>query len=165
MAHYTTPVQKAVFIDTVWYRYAANRWGVSLPWWRRYGTMLAIMDESEFWRRLDQLVAACNLIVDRPKGMPHPRYPSFTYPLDYGYLEGTIAADRDGIDAWVGSLPDRRVTAIICTIDLEQRDAEVKILLGCTAQEAREILAIHNAGFQSSVLMERPGIAPSCSSK
>jgi inorganic pyrophosphatase len=118
--------------------------------------MLAMRDDSDFWHRLDQLVAACTLILDRPQGASHPRYPSFIYPLDYGYLEGTRAADGDGLDVWVGSLPDRRVTAVVCTIDLKQRDAEVKILLGCTSQEARDILAIHNAGWQSAVLVERP---------
>lgn len=63
------------------------------------------MDHLAFWAALDELVATSTVRIDRPKGTAHPRYPSFIYPLDYGYLEGTQAADGGGIDVWVGSLP------------------------------------------------------------
>jgi inorganic pyrophosphatase len=112
---------------------------------------------NDFWLRLDELVAACTLVVDRPAGTLHPRFASFSYPLDYGYLEGTRSGDGAGIDVWVGSLPGRTVTAVVCTVDGQKRDAEVKILLGCTSQEAQEILASHNVGSQSAWLVERTG--------
>ncbi len=73
------------------------------------------MKNNNFWLKLDQLVAACPLRIDRPKGSSHPRYPSFCYPFDYGYLENTQAGDGAGIDVWAGSLPERSVSAIICT--------------------------------------------------
>jgi inorganic pyrophosphatase len=114
------------------------------------------MENSRFWQGLDQMVATGRLIVDRPKGFPHPRHPSFVYPLNYGYLEGTRSADGDGIDVWIGSLPDRQVTAIICTVDLDQKDAELKLLLGCTSQEAQMALNAHNAGSQTGMLIRRP---------
>jgi inorganic pyrophosphatase len=60
--------------------------------------MLAMTENNAFWLRLDELVAGCGLVIDRPKGSPHPRYPDFFYPLDYGYLDGTRSADGDGID-------------------------------------------------------------------
>ena len=114
------------------------------------------MSHNRFWERLDRFVDTCTLRIDRPKGSRHPRYPSLIYPLDYGYLEGTTSGDKGDIDVWVGSLPKRKVTAIVCTVDLGKRDAEVKILLGCTDKEAQEILAIHNTGSQSAILLERP---------
>jgi inorganic pyrophosphatase len=117
--------------------------------------MSPMSDDGDFWQRLDGLVADYALVVDRPRGTAHPDDPSFIYPLDYGYLEGTHAADGGGIDVWLGSLPGRQVTAIVCTIDLAKRDAELKVLVGCTGQEARDILAIHNIGWQSAVLVER----------
>ncbi|NOZ50820.1 MAG: inorganic diphosphatase [Chloroflexi bacterium] len=113
------------------------------------------MDSNDFWFRIDKLVATCNLIIDRPRGSTHPRYPSFKYPFDYGYLEGTHSGDQGGIDVWVGSLPERRVAAIVCTVDWQKRDMEVKILLGCSDQEAEEILKIHNKGAQSAILLAR----------
>jgi inorganic pyrophosphatase len=111
--------------------------------------------EDEFWDKLDQLVTGAQLRVDRPKGSPHPHYPLSLYPLDYGYLEGTRSADGAGIDAWIGSLPSQQVTGIICTVDLQKQDAEIKLLLGCTPDEAQEALATHQHGFQGAILIER----------
>ncbi len=68
-----------------------------------------------------------------------------------------LSADGGGIDVWVGSLADKRVTAIVCTVDTAKRDAEMKILLGCTPQEAQVILGVHNSDAQAGVLVERPG--------
>jgi inorganic pyrophosphatase len=119
--------------------------------------MLAVMDGGEFWQGLDRLVAGCDLVVDRPRGSRHPRHPELVYPLDYGYLQGTRSGDGDGIDVWIGSRPEEGVTAVVCTLDLEKRDAEVKILLGCTPQEARQVLTVHNRGAMSAVLVRRDG--------
>lgn len=113
------------------------------------------MADSEFWGKLDRLVATSSLVIDRPKGSPHPRYPSLRYPLDYGYLQGTCSPDGDGIDLWIGSGADISVTGIIATLDLDKRDAELKLLLGCTTQEAQIALAVHNQGSQAGILIER----------
>lgn len=110
----------------------------------------------DFWCKLDELVQSCHLVIDRPQGSAHPRYPDIIYPLDYGYLAGTTAADGGGIDVWVGSLPECRITGIISAVDLLKRDAETKILLGCTADEANAALATHRTGSQSAILIERP---------
>ena len=110
----------------------------------------------DFWCKLDELVRSCDLVIDRPRGNARPRYPDTIYPLDYGYLAGTTAADGGGIDVWVGSLPERRVTGIISAVDLLKRDTETKILLGCTADEAQAALATHRTGRQSAILIERP---------
>ncbi len=118
------------------------------------------MEADTFWRALDTLVETSTLSIDRPKGSAHPRYPNFLYPLDYGYLAETTSGDGAGIDIWVGSLPEKRVTALLCTVDLGKRDAEIKLLLGCTTQEAQDLLAIHNRGTQSATLMERPAAHP-----
>ncbi|MBN3945302.1 MAG: inorganic diphosphatase [Nostoc sp.] len=112
-------------------------------------------DSTDFWFKLDQLVAASNLKIDRPKGTSHPRYPYFVYPLDYGYLENTSSGDGDDIDVWIGSLSSQTVTAVICSVDLEKRDTEIKILLGCTSGESRTIFDIHNTGSQSAMLLVR----------
>lgn len=108
-----------------------------------------------FWERLDDLVAGSYVVLDRPKGTAHPRYPAFIYPLDYGYLEGTQTIDGGGVDVWVGSLPEKRVTAVICNVDMVKRDTEVKLLLGCTPEEAEVILLTHNGDFQSAILIPR----------
>jgi inorganic pyrophosphatase len=113
-------------------------------------------EASRIWSALDVLVAASQIIVDRPRGSAHPRYPEFIYPLDYGYLAGTTSPDGGGIDVWLGSLPERRVTAVICNEDLAKRDSEVKLLLGCMPEEAQTVLGVHNQDSQSAICMLRP---------
>lgn len=109
-----------------------------------------------FWQALDHLVAGSRVIIDRPRGSAHPRFPDFLYPLDYGYLEGTTSGDGGGIDLWRGSLPAPIPTAIIVTVDLEKRDSEIKLLLGCTPAEVAMIVAVHNRGSQAATLLCRP---------
>ncbi|MDQ2906036.1 MAG: inorganic pyrophosphatase [Chloroflexota bacterium] len=117
------------------------------------------MDTNNFWDALDTLVATSDIIIDRPRGSLHPRYPDVRYPLDYGYLQGTSSGDGAGIDVWIGSLPDRTVEALIRTVDLKKRDTEIKLLLGCTPEKVQPILAFHqrfsNDGGQSAMLIER----------
>lgn len=108
-----------------------------------------------FWEKLDRLVAEHEIVIDRPKGSAHPRYSSLIYPLDYGYLEGTSSMDGDGIDVWLGSLGDKRLDAIVVTIDLFKKDSEIKLLLGCTAEEKQTILAMLNERMMSAILIER----------
>lgn len=115
-----------------------------------------MQQEMDFWLRLDHLARDCPLVIDRPAGSRHPRW-DFIYPYDYGYLEGSTAADGGGIDAWRGSLPEPRVTGVICTVDSRKRDAEIKILIGCTSKEMRAMLAVHNGDGQSGMLVEREG--------
>jgi inorganic pyrophosphatase len=115
------------------------------------------MPDTLFWTTLQRLVAEHRLVIDRPRGSVHPRFPDFKYPLDYGYLEGTSAADGGGIDVWVGSLPDRPLVGVVCTVDLLKRDTEVKLLLGCTTAEMQLVLATHNSGPQAATLLPRRG--------
>ena len=61
----------------------------------------------QFWQALDQLLARSALVIDRPKGSSHPRFPEMVYPLDYGYLENTASMDGEGVDVWVAR-PSRR---------------------------------------------------------
>jgi inorganic pyrophosphatase len=111
--------------------------------------------ERRFWEGLESLVASSEIVIDRPRGSAHPRYPALIYPLDYGYLQGPRSGDGEGINIWLGSLPERRVTAVIVTVDLFKRDAELKILLGCTPEEQRTILVFVNTNQQRGILHPR----------
>src|SRR2546426_7702431 len=115
----------------------------------------ALTNPSRFWELADHLVATSQIVIDRPRGSAHPRVPEVVYPLDYGYLEGTSGGDGEGIDVWRGSLPDARVTGAIMTVDLRKRDAEVKLLVGCTPAETDLALATHSQEQQAALLMRR----------
>jgi len=109
-----------------------------------------------FWEYLDRLVASSRLVIDRPKGSTHPRYPDLIYPLDYGYLQGTRAMDGGGIDFWLGSLAPPLISGVICTIDLFKKDAEINILLGCSQGEVETILEVSNQESMRAVFLPRP---------
>ncbi len=111
--------------------------------------------QPKFWEALDRLIGESEIVIDRPKGSAHPRYPSLIYPLDYGYLKGTSSMDGDGIDVWLGSLQRKALDAIIVTVDLFKRDSEIKLLLGCTAEEKQTILDMLNDRMMSAILIER----------
>ena len=41
------------------------------------------------------------VIVDRPIGSRHPKYPDIIYPINYGYIEGIMAPDGEEQDAYI----------------------------------------------------------------
>lgn len=96
-----------------------------------------------FWKIIDEMIASHNIIIDRHAGSKHPKW-NWTYEVDYGYLEGTMAADGEGIDVWVGTHPDTMANAIICIVDGLQCDSEIKILVSCTEKEIEYVYNIHN---------------------
>jgi inorganic pyrophosphatase len=108
-----------------------------------------------FWDALDSLVRDSELVIDRPKGAHHPRYPQITYPVDYGYLKNTTAMDGNGIDIWRGSDLSRKVDAVVCTIDLKKKDSEIKILIRCTFQEKKLISQFYDSEYMKGLLIER----------
>lgn len=91
--------------------------------------------DSQFWQALDQLLARSALVIDRPKGSSHPRFPEMVYPLDYGYLENTASMDGEGVDVWVGTAQPPVLDGLLWVVDLPKGDVEVKLLYGCTPQE------------------------------
>lgn len=99
--------------------------------------------DEEFWTALDELVDNSEIIIDRPKGTAHPKYPNFIYRVDYGYLRNTSSMDGAGIDVWVGS-GEKKIDAIMCIVDLMKRDSEIKILIGCTEEEKSIVYETHN---------------------
>lgn len=72
---------------------------------------------NDFWRALDSLVDNSEIVIDRPKGTAHPKYPDFIYKVDYGYLKNTSSMDGAGIDVWIGS-GEKKIDAIMCIVDL-----------------------------------------------
>ena len=112
-------------------------------------------DHEGFWNALDELVNTSEIVIDRPKGSAHPRFPDFIYRVDYGYLKNTASMDGGGIDVWVGS-DGKRIDAVMCIVDLMKRDSEIKILIGCTEEEKMEVYRTHNeTQFMKGILIRR----------
>ena len=110
---------------------------------------------AEFFAALDKLVSESEIVIDRPKGSRHPKFPDFIYRLDYGYLKNTSSMDGGGIDVWVGS-GEREVCAVMCIVDLMKKDSEIKILIGCTEEEKQIVCRTHNeTECMKGILIER----------
>lgn len=109
----------------------------------------------EFWNALDELVKNVDIVIDRPKGTTHPRFPNFVYKVDYGYLKETTSMDGAGIDVWVGT-SGKKIDAIMCIVDLMKKDSEIKILIGCTEEEKQIIYQTHNeTEYMKGILIRR----------
>jgi inorganic pyrophosphatase len=109
-----------------------------------------MIPDTSFWQAMTELISANSIIIDRPKGSMHPRYAKVIYPLDYGYLENTTSSDGGGMDVWLGSLSSvmnskggKTLTGILCTFDTLKRDAEIKLLIGCTEEDIQVIQQFH----------------------
>lgn len=94
----------------------------------------------DFFGALDVLLRSGDIRIDRPAGSAHPRFPGVIYPLDYGYIDGTTAADGEGIDVFRGSHSGAGCVAVATTVDVGKRDAELKLLLDCSEPEINSVL-------------------------
>ena len=110
---------------------------------------------ADFWRSLDQLLAESEIVIDRPKGSAHPRFPERIYPLDYGYLKNSSSMDNEGIDLWIGSQDCRKICGVAVTIVLTKRDSEIKLLIGVTPSEVETILRFLNFGQMHALAVPR----------
>ena len=112
--------------------------------------------DNDFWKAVDTLVSSGKIIIDRPKGSAHPKFPNVKYEVDYGYIENTSSMDDGGVDVWLGSLAEKKVNAIICTVDLMKKDSEIKLLIGCTEEEITTVYEFHNSTeFMKGILIRR----------
>ncbi len=111
--------------------------------------------DNSFWEAIDILVSQSEIVIDRPKGTHHPKYPDFIYKVDYGYLKNTASMDGGGIDVWVGT-SGKQIEGVMCIVDLIKRDSEIKILIGCTEEEKRIIYETHNeTEYMKGILIRR----------
>ena len=110
---------------------------------------------ADFWSMVDRIVNESRVIIDRPKGSHHPRFSHITYPVDYGYLEGTTSMDGQGVDVWRGTA-FQRIGGIICTVDIMKKDSEIKLLIGCTDEETYAVYRFHNEReYMKGIILKR----------
>ena len=61
----------------------------------------------------------------------------------------------DEVAVWVGSVTPRIITGVVCTVDMGKRDAELKLLLGCTPAETSAIVSFQNQGTMAAILIPK----------
>jgi len=63
--------------------------------------------------------------------------------------------DASEIDVWRGSLDEGHLDAVLCTVDVLKRDAELKLLVGCSLTEKHAARDFHTGEHMSAILVER----------
>jgi inorganic pyrophosphatase len=109
----------------------------------------------DLWAAFEHLIETAEVVIDRPRGSAHPRYPDCVYPLDYGHVADTTGGDGAEVDVWIGSDPGGAVVGLVVTADLHKRDVEVKLLIGCTAAESEIVRRFHDVEGQRALLVTR----------
>ena len=104
--------------------------------------------------------------VDRPFGSRHPRDADICYPVNYGFIAGTVAADGEPIDAYVLGIDAPLAESIgdVVGLVLRRDDVEDKLVVapaGCqySAEEIRELVDFQERFFQSQIVVA-PQLAP-----
>ena len=71
------------------------------------------------------------VIVDRPLGSYHPDYPDTYYPINYGYIEGAMAADGEEEDAYILGVnePISKFTGKVIAVISREDDIEQKLVV------------------------------------
>ena len=66
--------------------------------------------------------------VDRPLGSRHPEYRDTVYPVNYGYIRGTLASDGEEQDAYILGVdePVRAFTGRVIAVVRRRDDTEEK---------------------------------------
>lgn len=98
--------------------------------------------------------------VDRPLGSYHPKHKNIYYPINYGYVEGIIAPDRDEQDAYIIGVdaPVKEFIGKIIAIIHRYDDAEEKWVVApenasFTKDEIIELVNFQEQYFKSEVRM------------
>ncbi len=110
------------------------------------------------WAGWEALVARQGYTIDRPYGTRHPRFPEIIYPIDYGYVNGTLGTDGDEVDLFVGSARTGLV-ALVLTTDYRRGDREGKLLYHCTPEEVYLVHGFLNYDrslMEGTLVMRRP---------
>jgi inorganic pyrophosphatase len=121
------------------------------------------MDTAEsdrFWSAVSDLVASSDVIVDRPRGSRHPRIDEFMYPVNYGFLAGTVSGDGEGIDVWIGDHAGAGLVGAYITCDPYARNIEPKLAVDVSSKDLAEIDKFYSVQPQSAIYVPRPPTLP-----
>lgn len=90
------------------------------------------------------------VIIDRPLGSRHPKYRDIIYPINYGYIEGTIAPDGEEQDAYILGVNTaiKEFTGKVIAIIHRNDDTEDKLVIAPDGLNFSEEEIIQQVYFQ-----------------
>ena len=102
-----------------------------------------------------------DVVIDRPMGSTHPRELDIVYPINYGFIPGTMAPDGHPIDAYVlgADSPLKKCSARVIAVIRRRDDVEDKLVVSLSGEwtetSIRKSTAFQEQWFDSWV--ELPG--------
>jgi inorganic pyrophosphatase len=100
------------------------------------------------------------VIVDRPLGGYHPDYPDTYYPINYGYIEGAMAADGEEEDAYILGVnePISKFTGKVIAVISREDDIEQKLVVApdgvsFTKEEIEKLTYFQEKYFASKIVL------------
>lgn len=98
--------------------------------------------------------------VDRPLGSYHPEHKDMYYPINYGYVEGIMAADQEEQDAYILGVNEavNKFTGKIIAIvhrkdDIEEKWVVAPVDMTFTKEEIWEQICFQEQYFDSVIMM------------
>ena len=84
-----------------------------------------------------------DVVIDRPMGTTHPRFSDFVYPINYGYISGTMAPDGHPIDVYVlgAEYPIKRCSAMIIAVIRRRDDVEDKLVVALSGEWSKDSIS------------------------
>ena len=99
-----------------------------------------------------------DILIDRPLGSVHPKYPNLIYPVNYGYIPGVLGGDGEELDVYLLGVdtPVTKYTAKIIGIVHRHNDVEDKLIaapegMRFTKEEMEMAVHFQEQYFESEV--------------
>ena len=99
-----------------------------------------------------------DILIDRPLGSVHPKYPNLVYPIHYGYIPGVLGGDGEELDVYLLGVytPVMEYTARIIGIIHRHNDVEDKLVaapegMRFTKEEIEQAVRFQEQYFESEV--------------
>ncbi len=100
------------------------------------------------------------IIVDRPCGTRHPKYPDLVYPINYGYVKGIIAGDGEEQDAYIlgVDIPLTEFVGRLIAVIKRKNDVEDKWVVcpegvSFSVDEIRKLVNFQEKYFDSEIIL------------
>lgn len=103
--------------------------------------------------------------MDRPLGSKHPDH-GYLYPVNYGYIKGTMAPDGDEVDAYIVGVhePVETYTGVVIAIIKRKNDVEEKLVVAnklgrYTREQIEALVEFQERYFDSEVILPMDGLS------
>lgn len=101
-----------------------------------------------------------HVVIDRPLGTRHPRHPDICYPVNYGFVPGTVSGDGAPIDAYILGVdaPMTTFEGAVIALVVRADDVEDKLVvaprgMSFSRDAIAEAIAFQEQYFNSTIVM------------